>query len=133
MSREGNARSINANYICGGGKEFESLFDGKYIDDSLQRGNLVNAAFGWRMHKRFTLHLARTEKTPSTENWRECWFDLLPQIISRLAKATYQLRIASKNVNGGRLFAPRRNPVRVTTTLEVSFEVRKGSRLCRWV
>jgi hypothetical protein len=38
------------------------------------------------------------------------------------AKATYQLHIASKDVNGGRLFAPRKNPVRLTTTLEISLK-----------
>jgi hypothetical protein len=40
------------------------------------------------------------------------------------AKATYQLRIASKDINGGRLFAPRKNPVieekRKTSLIRIS-------------
>jgi hypothetical protein len=30
--------------------------------------------------------------------------------------------VGSEDVNGGRIFAPRKNPVRVNTTLEVNLE-----------
>jgi hypothetical protein len=66
----------------------------------------------------------------------KCWFDLLQQIVSRLAKATYQLRIALKDVdgetggqrvsNGVAYLIQRKNLTRVNSTLEVSLKPKES-------